>query len=309
MYRQFLASMNASIKQIKSGKPIAQEEQFNILFRAEDEFKKILTADKKGTEIYEEFIHFVDTDIDKRQVKVFFRERQDQYAKGIFKAMKKGNIPALQKYRINYIFMKWVMDRYTGKNKLKLKTIMTKTEQIREHICKENMPLALHRARLYSSKIENNSHLAHMDLVQYCAEGLIQAIDKFVPPFKLTWLSTAIGRMTDNMSTGNQAGTVKLPSNARRILYRVNLAMKREGFTDEKEILKYVKDSFPKTTMADIKDLLETQVSVVQLDVTSADKTNIEEKEEKNQLTQLLRVNMDNLSVIEKKVIIMRFGV
>ncbi|NIP30507.1 MAG: hypothetical protein GTN59_08105, partial [Candidatus Dadabacteria bacterium] len=101
-----------------------------------------------------------------------------------------------------------------------------------------------------------------MDFIQNANEGLMNAIDKFVPPYKTVFRSVAIGRMTLNMHTDHNATMVKFSPTEKRILYRANNAKVKAKLTDQGDILNYVKESFNSVTPEKLRDILSAATGV-----------------------------------------------
>mgnify|MGYP000856001235 CR=1 FL=1 len=102
--------------------------------------------------------------------------------------------------------------------------ISEKIKKVREELVQTNLPLACSRARDFFSRTPR-SHLEHMDLVQIACEGLISAVDKFVPPFSKAFRDVAIGRMTGNFIEQYSETLLHFFPKDKRKLYRLHKLM------------------------------------------------------------------------------------
>lgn len=220
LFKQFVNEMNCVLQLNDEDSGKGQSALFSELFSYERKFREVLLSTSYGKDIYKRFMFYISRDKDSiLQVMPYFRERQETFSKKISKSFENGNHQALHKFRINFLFASWVLenwepsanDRVTyRKQHEKLLKIFDEMKRIRRLLCENSLPLAINRSKIFWSKVPE-SHLEYMDLIQNSAEGLMVAIDKFTPPYKTVFRSTAIGRMTLNMMTDYNATLVKLP--------------------------------------------------------------------------------------------------
>jgi RNA polymerase sigma factor (sigma-70 family) len=244
----------------------------------------------------------------------------------------------LHKFRINFLFAKWVLEKevteklndknelqkttvyknYKGPSKKRLEAIYKEIIETRSKLCENNLPLAINRAKIFWSKVPAN-HLEYMDLIQASSEGLITALDKFVPPYRTVFRSTAIGRMTLNMMTDYNDTLVKIPPKEKRILYRANNAKRKENITDQSKIVDYVNESFNGVTQSDLTKIEAAAAQVVDIYEKTDNSYSLSEKlfnEDENteinaqnrQLLTIIKIGFSNLSVLEKKIILLKYG-
>lgn len=243
-----------------------QKDALEELFNYEKRFRKTLLSTPEGKDMYRQFMEFILKEkCNILSSRVYFRERQDIFAEKISPAFQKQKPHLLYSFRINYFFAKWVIERYNGPKIKSLKYSYDKIVKIRKTLCENNLPLALNRAKIFWSKVPD-SHLEYMDIVQTSSEGLLTAIDKFVPPYKTVFRSVAIGRMTLNMLTDHNATVIKLSPIEKRILYRANNARTKENLTEIKDILRYVRQSFKGVTLRRLEEILNAGTQIVSLD-------------------------------------------
>lgn len=318
LFRKFVIEMDSLIKENIAIDAKSQRQALNELFKVEREFKKILLSTKHGELAYSKFMEFILEDKSNMLTsRVYFREKQETFSSKMFKAFHKNEPKRLYKFRINYLFASWIMKVYKGPHRKKLNKLLEKMAEIRRSLCENNLPLAINRAKLFWKRVPE-SHLEYMDLIQTASEGLINAIDKFVPPYKTVFRSVAIGRMTLNMSTDYSSTTVKLPPKERRILYRATMAKRKNDSVSSEEVAKYVNESFKGVTESDIRDIEAAASQVINIDdkeegsfsmsETLADPSNSFEQIEAKELKVKLMKLLSSLKALELKVVLLKNG-
>jgi DNA-directed RNA polymerase specialized sigma subunit len=267
IFRQFVNEMNELIDSQTTTGANSQRAGLEKLFAFEHQFKRVLMSHQEsGKETYQKFMNFILNDESNMlSARVYFREKQNTFSEKMFTAFHKKRANMLHKFQVNYMFMKWVMENYSGPHRRSLNRIKKNVEKSRHELCESNLPLAINRAKLFWSRVPE-SHLEYMDLIQAASEGLICAIDKFVPPYKSVFRSVAIGRMTLNMTTDYSATMLKLPPKAKRILYRANKAKRSKQLTTQKDITNYVNESFKGTTQDELYQIESAATSVASID-------------------------------------------
>lgn len=339
LFRKFVADMDHLLQDNERKDYRDQKQMLDSLIQLELNFKNVLLSHKTGIETYNRFMNFI---INEKgnilSARVFFRERQDTFSKKMFKAFHKKDSTLLHKFRINFLFAKWCLEtelsekssknnstqkkiiykNYKGPLRKRLEKIYQEIIITRNKLCENNLPLAINRAKIFWSKVPPN-HLDYMDLIQAASEGLITALDKFVPPYRTVFRSTAIGRMTLNMMTDYNDTLVKIPPKEKRILYRANNAKRKEKITEQSKIVDYVNESFSKVTESELSkieaaasqvmDIYEKTENSYSLSDKLSDKDkDIESNLEANQIITIIKIGFSNLSVIEKKIILLKYG-
>lgn len=301
--KEMIKLLNSTIKTNKGVDGRDNKSMLLELFAKENEFKTILLSTGPGRKMYDIFVDEVlqegdflqnapkenyrpknkkdmakfkaKTDVETRGIlkaRVFFRERQGTFTKKMFKAFYDRKPEQLHPLKINFLFATWVMERYKGGSRIKLEALYKEIQDLRRKLCENNLPLALNRARLFWDKSSGSVvQIEKIDLVQSCAEGLLTAIDKFVPPYRSVFSSVAIGRMTLNMMDANNDTAVKLSPKSRRVLYRMKNAIQREKLTDKREILAYVRESFKDVDATALEEIAMASGFATSLDETIAD--------------------------------------
>lgn len=327
LFKQFVNEMNEVLQSNTEDNGKGQSALFSELFSHEKKFRDVLLSTSYGKEIYKRFMFYISREKDSiLQVMPYFRERQETFSKKISKSFENGNHAALHKFRINFIFASWVLKNWesTANNRTtyrkqyeRLVKIFEEMKRIRRLLCENSLPLAINRSKIFWSKVPE-SHLEYMDLIQNSAEGLMVAIDKFTPPYKTVFRSTAIGRMTLNMMTDYNATLVKLPPREKRILYRHGIAKNRKNIENDNEALDFVKESFKNVTQENLQHIVNAATSVQSLDWKAEDGSCLSDKlacngsPEEEAIGNEQSINvikcMDSLFVIEKKVVILKTG-
>ncbi|MGH7241454.1 MAG: hypothetical protein ACREGB_04110, partial [Candidatus Saccharimonadales bacterium] len=296
---------------------------FDHLLMLEERFRRTLLSTENGRMMYEKFMDFIIND--KRNIlsaRVYFRERQYDFSDKIANAFDQRKVSMLYKLRINFVFAKWVMDRYAGPKKNVLTRTCNDIMKVRKLLCEKNLPLAINRAKCFWTSVPH-THLQYMDLVQGAAEGLVSAIDKFCPDSG-RFCGVAIGRMTLNMSTDHSETHIKLPPKQKRILYRANKANKNNKMATMAEILAYVQESFKDVTIEELSEIMNAANGVISMDKpvgndsdtdntqVVADRLSSEDNPEENLIKADTRdkvcQGVNSLEVIEKKVVVMKHG-
>lgn len=206
---------------------LLQKQQIEMLVDLENQFRQALISHRYGVGVYKAFLAYI---CDERRsilaARPFFRERQTTFTAEISEALKQRADKSLYRFRFNYQFVRFSMRARKWAPGSKLTVLARQIETIRQEIIETNIPLAISRARIFWSRTQK-SHLSYMDLVQIASEGLIAAVDKFVPPFRTVFRSVAIGRMTGNLIEDYSDTMLHFyPKDARRI-YRAHKLLGR----------------------------------------------------------------------------------
>lgn len=307
-----------------------QKKLLKKLFSIEKKFKDTLLSTGTGRNVYKNFMKFILNDQKNiLAARIYFRERQDTFSNRIAKAFHQNKPEKLHRFRINYVFAVWACKNIKTKNK-KLLRLLEEMKQLRNNLCEMNLPLAINRSKIFWSKIPD-THLEYMDLIQASSEGLLIAIDKFVPPFKLVFRSVAIGRMVAYMIEDNSETIIKLSPTERRILYLINKAKNTEKIENDEQIFEIVKKTFPNVTKEYLSELINASKTVnmystpdkkssnaksfrspSELEIDSfyfKSSENLEESLVSNDLRRKLIPATKDLSILEKKLLSLTYGI
>jgi len=202
-----------------------QKKQIDELVRLENRFRRTLIAHKWGKGVYHDFIKLICEE--KRNIlaaRPYFRERQTVFTARISKALKKRKIKSLHRFHFNYQFIVFVMNSRKWYPKSQMVLLFNEISRIRTEIIEMNLPLAISRARIFYNRTPK-SQLSFMDLVQISCEGLMSAVDKFVPPFTKVFRSVAIGRMVGYFIEQYSETLIHFYPSDKRKIYRANKAI------------------------------------------------------------------------------------
>src|SRR5579859_4044842 len=232
-FRQFAASLKAAREcfGVKEGADFlrVQNEQVDRLVELEKQFKETLVAHRWGPSVFKDFVDFIC--VERRNIldaRPYFRERQAYFTQHISVAFHNRDSVALYECRFNHRFVQFVLERRAWAPKSRIRQLANEITAIRQELVVMNMPLAISRARIFYSRTPK-SHLSYMDLIQIACEGLISAIDKFVPPFSKAFRSTAMGRMTGNFIENYSETLIHFFPTDKRRIYRANKLIGRQG--------------------------------------------------------------------------------
>lgn len=235
-FRLFASSLESNIARCNEGQDMDQDftarqkAQVERLVKLETEFRRALIKHPWGPSVYRDFIRLICDE--KRNIlaaRPYFRERQTVFTSKISKALKRREDKALYKFHFNYQFILFVMkSRKWHKTNVGFRICQLYKEitDARTELVVVNAPLAISRARIFGSRTQE-SHLAHMDLVQITAEGLMSGVDKFVLPYTTGFRAVLIGRMIGNLIEQYSETMIHFYPADKRKLYRANKAMPR----------------------------------------------------------------------------------
>lgn len=285
-FREFAKSLEREIS--KYGKTTGsfyerQKAQVEKLIELETTFRQSLIAHPWGPGVYREFVkHIVDERKNILAARPFFRERQDAFTNEISTALKERAEKSLYRFRINFLFVLFVMKarRWSSTNVgAKIVRLANEIQKLRNELIEMNMPLAINRASIFYSRTPK-SHLSRMDLIQIASVGLMSGIDKYVPDeekgFSQVFRAVAIGRMTGNFIEEYSETLLHFYPSDKRKLYRANKAVgrfKAEG-VDYERVASSVNsgvDSARATTATEIAGLMAAASTVSADSSTSQD--------------------------------------
>lgn len=207
----------------------SQKKQVETLVKLEKRFKKILLNSPQGVRVYRLFIeHILENKRNILSARPYFRERQEVFTDNISDSIKLKNEKGLFRYNINYNFISFAVKACKFPDNGKIMKLFREIRDLRNKIAELNMPLAISRAKIFWSATPK-SHLTYMDLVQISSEGLMAAIDKFVPPFTRVFRSVIIGRAVGNLISEYSETLVHFYPNDKRKIYRANKAIRHLG--------------------------------------------------------------------------------
>lgn len=320
-YQIFLKDLNRFLKNFDVSFN-DQGKLLNLLIKKEKELQNFLFKNKilKKKIIYG-FLQLVLKEKKRKSLAiVFLRERQDVFYKKIAKLLNYQNGLKLANYRFNYVFFDWVHKNFYNeiKDKNKFLTLFEEIKKIRNDLCSLNVPLAINRAKIFWSKAAAKNNLEFNDLVQMCCVGLLNAIDKYVPPYRKVFASTIIGRMTAYMLESQNSAFIKNTPLEKKILYYIRTLLYNFNLDLEKDInfvTQSVYEKFGKKMSADeLKNLVAASEAPISLfDSEISNKINNLQSndffmEQDIDFYYHLTAAINDLSILEKKVLLLKFG-
>lgn len=235
-FRTFAKSLEMAIMSVGDEK--TQKNQVEDLIKLETKFRKELNSHAAGREVYKKFIKYILED--KKNIlsaRPFFRERQKKFSAEISPAFKEKDHKAFQRFRFNYTFILFALKVYKGRRKIRLQRMADEIAKERDSLIKKNIPLSINRAKIFWKKVPKVNH-EYMDYIQMAAEGLISAVDKFVPPYRTVFRSVAIGRMVGNMVEASSETLLHFYPSDKRELYKANLLRHRRKIEKIEDIVR-----------------------------------------------------------------------
>jgi DNA-directed RNA polymerase specialized sigma subunit len=250
-----------------------QRKQLRNLIDLETEFREALIKHRWGRNVYKDFVQYiVATRRNILAARPFFRERHTVFTKYISKALKKQNDQGLYRFRFNWTFINWVMHSREWYPGSEISQLADKISKQRTEILEQNLPLAISQARMFWNATPK-SHLSYMDIVQIQCQGLLLAIDKFVPPNDKhmsekmslakyrTFRAVAIGIMTRDRVNNYSETLVHFFPKDRLKMYQANKILRRRTGDinyDEvaAQVTKNLDDATITTTGIEIQSLL-----------------------------------------------------
>lgn len=318
LFKQFVGEMDVLLRDNDAANGPTNRQLMNELFKLENRFKDTLLSTSQGALVYEKFMTFILEDKEnKLTVRPYFRERQDTFSNKFFPILREKNSRKLHRFRISYKFVRYAVETYKGPDKRKLKRLHDSIVELRKQICENNLPMAINRARHLWSKIPP-THAEYMDLIQESSKGLLEAIDKFAPPFNGVFMSTAMARMGLNMSDLSNQTLVKMSPKDKRILYRARKAKQKNPEITGDNLKEFVNESFKGVSASDIAAIEAAANQMDSLDYSpDGGRTMGEMMEdpvasidhaERNELNAKLLMLIDRLKIIERKILVMKYG-
>lgn len=216
--KQFIQELTKILQ--KTGGIAGTDALIEQLIAEEKHFIQLLTRNNRHKKIFEAFIKFLSHEKDIRSARSYFRERETEFKDGINEALRKSQYSKLLKYRYNFMFCQFAMQHYKNPP-LILQECFSRIKELRHKLIHMYLHYCLNRARVFARFLSNINEFE--DFLQAANEGLVVAVDKYVPekngsPF----YTVAIGRMTANLiQLSTSSEIVYLGSAASRKLYKI----------------------------------------------------------------------------------------
>jgi DNA-directed RNA polymerase sigma subunit (sigma70/sigma32) len=320
-YISFLNTLNSYI--LDQGNFDLMKELTTLMY-LEEFFRETLANKKKGIRVYKDFIKYI-REVEKNMLaaSIYFRERELTFSKKILSAIRNNDAEALSKFKINFKFIQWAIEKSNIPYKKRMGVIFKECKNTRKKIIEQNMPLIINISRLFQIKIKKFS-IDSIEFIQTGAEGYISAVDKFVPQGdtnrdKDYFKSMSIGWMSAKLMADFSEGMLKLSVKEKRVLYRANIAIYRHGMRTIGEVLDFVKQAYPMTDVDSLQKIIATGGDLAPLNSTEERQSYADaffHQQEETMEHQLidrekhsrLREALSKLSVIERKIVRLKGG-
>lgn len=181
-----------------------QAQQFTALVTKEKEFGTWLRGSKEGREVYADFVTFI-TEEGIPASSPFFRERQGVCFRKIRPALMAKKTRALHSFHFNYNFVAFALKTREWPADGRIAELAKEIATLRQQLVTENLGLVMAEVHRFwkSTVLATQDHrFDFADLLSCATQGLVSAVDKYVPPKDLAknpdkvriWRSVAITR-------------------------------------------------------------------------------------------------------------------
>lgn len=231
---------------------VSIDKLFAKLVALEKSFESKMRKSSRGKKIYGLFINMIyKSNRGMISLRPYFRQRENLFLETINKAIEHNRPEQLHGSPINYRFITFAMntldsqilniesvkDREKIKNDVnyrELTEIFNNIKETRDEIIKNNLFLALGRAKIHS-RSSYSSSIDFSDLIQISNEALIVAVDKYVPDSKSVFAHMAIGRIIAQLiADGSSPSSATVNSSGKKKLYKIRKVLeKAPGSTRE----------------------------------------------------------------------------
>jgi len=283
-----------------------QKEQVELLMDLELQFRDTLTkkAPKRSDKLYQKFMATIVVENQNiLTARPYFREKAARFSSKITPALKNNDYKELQKYHINFNFIKYAREHWEGQLPPVAEDLYQKIESTRNSLLENTLPLAISRARLFYESTPK-SDITLLDLINAAVIGLVSGVDKYSGIYSKVFRSVCIGRMSGNMVDLYSDTSLHFYPSDKKILYKANIIKHRARVEDLQELTDLINADLQKEadekgqaipeviTLSKLHSLLMAQSTV------SADATKEEDEEGSNVYTYAGDPNED----VEKRV-------
>ena len=243
-FLRYIAALEPILAQHGKNTDLLQKNQVNKLVRLERGFRRILIRHLRGLDMYKEFIVQCKNILSARP---FFRARDETFKAYISAALKAKDHIALTRFDINLQFIEFVLrqggwsDDAHGRRLLKSAKGI---KALRHELIECNLPLAISQARVFFGR-NKQTHLEYMDINQIAAIGLMEAVDKFVGPYKRAFRAVCIGRMVGDLIEENSRTFTHFYPAEKKTLYNIRKLIRqspKDGPIDYEGVHKRLND-------------------------------------------------------------------
>jgi DNA-directed RNA polymerase specialized sigma subunit len=256
LYTALLTSKLGTAKNKKS--IVQQKEKVERLVSLENDFREALKLHPAKSQVMAAFVHLIRKDYRKILLaQPYFRERSEVFNEHISDMFFRNSGDEMLNHHVNGYFVQWYLLNF--KHLHEPHDIFKITDELmaqRSEIIETNLPLAISRARLFWKKTQR-SHLSYMDIMQTASEGLINAVDKYVLPFGVSFRSVICGRITGDLIAAYSRPVLSFPPKDAKRLYHANKSIRFASGPDD--LVQRMNEKLPdncKTTPDEIRVLM-----------------------------------------------------
>lgn len=288
---------------------------FLKLCNLEVQFSKKLRSTAEGRKVYEKFVYKINRM--KGGIKVakpYFRERQDIFSETVNRAIRENKPDMMYAIPINYKFVRYAMENITKPSK-KILELHEEIKTTREQIISKYLHLALNKAKVFSKSMYIG-YADFSDVLQLANEALVLAVDKYVVDENSSSFHVmAIGRIVGHLiAYGSAPSSATIGLHNQKKLYQIRKLMQKTPGINNKEmaeILKIAEKDIDELIEATKYSSLDQPVNADMEDSSLGDfvadqkceTNNPHSNTEHSQLVSMLYSKMDQLSIIEQKVL------
>lgn len=317
----YLQDINSALKDASTEDIM---ELFKKLYIKEQNFAKKLQSTAYGRKVYMMFIEKIaKAKGGIKSARTFFRARQDSFFLTVNKAIKETEPKLMYGVPINYTFCSFSIESLRTPDKdgkikdrdAKLVELFGEIKSLREEIISKHLYLSLNRAKIHSKSTYGMS-VDFEDLVQIANEALILAVDKYVMGDEASsFHAMAIGRMLANLITnGTILSSVTIGQHAQKKLYQIRKLLQKNPDFKSQDISaalniaeEEISDLMNTTSYRSLDEELGEDSETRYGDIISDEKaTSQYEEVEKKSMLDLLSKGFGVLSLMEKKVLILK---
>lgn len=227
-FELYTALLTSKLGKLKNRNSILQQkEKVERLVALETEFREALKLHPAKSEVMAAFVHLVRKEHRKILLaQPYFRERSEVFNENISDMFFRNSGDEMLNFHLNGFFVQWYLLKFRQKHEPHpMFAVADELMKQRADIIETNLPLAISRARLFWKKTQR-SHLSYMDIMQTASEGLINAVDKYVLPFGVSFRSVICGRITGDLISAYSRPVISFaPKDAKR-LYHANKSIR-----------------------------------------------------------------------------------
>lgn len=309
-HNNYYSQLATQVKKILTEKKFpSNEELYKNLIFLEETWRDLLLSSKEGHVVYDSFVQYI---IHVRKnildCRPYFRIRQKEFINNVNPYIRKQKSKPLHKLRINSMFVTWAMDEYKGPHRKDLEKLAIEITKVRSDFITRNFPLILNRIKI----IFHSSNMEMQDLISLASNAALVALDKFAPNVdKVTGepiytsviLSSIIARINAVVNQNSDGQQLHLYPSDKKMFIEI-CRLKKDGLDNELVSKKLKISEFEVTRFLNgvyVDHLDEDSLSLEESNTQTPDKICAEVQEH-----ELLKKTTDNLTVLEKKILILK---